>query len=285
MDAPAVSNPSNVRRWQSDMTFDQKEWLVGKLETQALYGQRVYVLEEKGEWARVAVESQPAPESNLGYQGWMPKRQLSFDLRLEEYMGRPFAQVEAKNARLYDDRKVGSPFLRVSYATRLPVVESSGDAVEVATPDDGNKWIKASSVSVYESETAIPRPTGVAVVGSAEKFLGLEYLWAGTSGFGFDCSGFTHTVYKAHGITIPRDTVSREDLARPGYGAPVERYEDLRKGDLLYFARDEGEVQHVGIYVGNGRMIHAPEPGSAVKIEEIGGACYAREYAGAIRYL
>jgi cell wall-associated NlpC family hydrolase len=286
VDGPAVSNPSDVSLWLRNMSLGQEKRLVGDLETQALYGQRVVVLEDQGEWLKVAVEGQSTPRNALGYPGWVPRRQLTFDTGLDAYEDKPFAQVDAKSAFLYDDRALSSRFIELSYATRLPVVGRSAGAIEVTTPDDGHKWIKASDAAVYSSVAAIPKPTGEDLVRTAKSFLGVPYLWAGTSAFGFDCSGFTYIVHRANGVTIPRDTVSREELAHPLYGKPVGGYEDLRPGDLAYFAHHNGTgaVHHVGMYIGEGKMIHAPSPGSEVGIVDIVGSGWIDEYAGAIRY-
>jgi gamma-D-glutamyl-L-lysine dipeptidyl-peptidase len=286
VDQPAVSNPSDVTEWLESMSLGQEQRLIGDLETQALYGQRVVILEDQGEWLKVAVEGQPTPRNALGYPGWVPRRQLTFDTDLGAYEGKPFAQVRTKSTNLYNDRGLSIPFIELSYATRLPVVGRSADAIEVATPDDGNKWIRASDATVYGSEAAIPKPTGEDLVRTAKMFLGVPYLWAGTSAFGFDCSGFTYIVHRANGITIPRDTVSREELTQPLYGKPVGGYENLRPGDLAYFAyhNGTGAVHHVGMYLGDGKMIHAPSPGSAVSIVDIVGSGWIKEYADAIRY-
>jgi gamma-D-glutamyl-L-lysine dipeptidyl-peptidase len=286
VDAHAVSDPSSVPKWQETMTLSEKQWLVGRLETQALYGQRVLILEERGAWTRVAVQGQPTPRNASGYPGWVPSRQLSTSSRLEDLRGEPFAQVETETARIYENRSLSGDSKIVGYATRLPVVKRTASAVGVATPN-GDRWIDAGSVSVYRSVGAIPEPTGAQVVRTARQFLGLEYLWAGTSAFGFDCSGFTHTVYRGHGITIPRDTVSRSELSNPKYGRRVTSFDGLRKGDLLYFAYNggSGTVHHVGMYVGNGDMIHSPRPGSFVRVDDVRGSGWIEEYAGAIRYL
>jgi cell wall-associated NlpC family hydrolase len=205
---------------------------------------------------------------------------------MEGLRGEPFAQVVAKSARLYENRSLDGSSITVGYSSRLPVLRESGSAVQVATPK-GDRWVAAGSVSVYRSVGAIPDPSGTEVVRTAKKFLGLEYLWAGTSAFGFDCSGFTHTVYRGHGVTIPRDTVSRSELADPDYGRRVASFAELRKGDLLYFAYNggSGTVHHVGMYVGGGDMIHAPRPGSAVRVDDVRSSGWIGEYAGAIRYL
>jgi cell wall-associated NlpC family hydrolase len=90
--------------------------------------------------------------------------------------------------------------------------------------------------------------------------LGCKYSWGATGPKYFDCSGLTQYVYKHFGINIPR--VSR-DQARAG--TYVEK-SDLQPGDLVFFAYSSGVVHHVGIYIGNGSFIHAPQTGDVVKI-------------------
>lgn len=280
VDKPSITNPVDMRTWTTSMSLDQKLWLVGNLQTQALYGQKVTVLDRKGDWVKVAVHGQPTPKNELGYPAWMPEKQLADNQRFEHTDTTPFALVTDPTTWLYEDSEMKNKFKEISYNTRLPVINEKADAVLVATPGDGNKWINADAVSVYESTSDIPEPTGTDLVNSAKKFLGLPYLWAGASGFGFDCSGFTHTLYKSHGITIPRDS-----SVQATHGTPVKRG-NLQKGDLLFFAYDEGEgyVHHVSMYIGDGKMIHSPNSSSTVEIIELDGSAYEVEYAGARRY-
>lgn len=283
LDAPSLSNPVDMWEWTESMTTDEKIWLVGELQTQALYGQKVTILEEDGDWVKVAVEGQPTPKNELGYPAWMPKNQLVDEKRYSVMKKKkPFALVTKPTAFLYNDRKKNQEFKEISFNTRLPVIAQSGDMLLVATPSDGMKWLNSNGVSVYNHEKDIPDAEGEDLVETGKQFLDLPYLWAGTSGFGFDCSGFTHTIHKAHGITIPRDSSVQAE-----HGTPVEK-ENLQKGDLLFFAYDEGEgyVHHVGMYIGEGQMIHAPNSRSTVEIINVFESdYYSSEFAGARRYI
>jgi cell wall-associated NlpC family hydrolase len=118
------------------------------------------------------------------------------------------------------------------------------------------------------------------LVRSAQSFLGVPYLWGGTSvETGFDCSGLTMTVYQLNGFDLPR--TSQEQFAA---GNPVDR-SSLEKGDLLFFSKGGGKVSHVGIYAGNGRFIHAAGRGKQIRTDFLSNGQYSRIYLGARSYL
>ncbi|WP_059103030.1 C40 family peptidase [Shouchella shacheensis] len=281
IDEPSAAEVVDPWRWTESMTLDDKLWLVGKLETQAVYGQKVTVLEEDGEWVKVAVDGQSTPKEELGYPGWMPKRQLTENPTLAYMDHQPDGYVTAPTANLYNDWGLEQEYLEVSYNTILPVLHEGEGRALLLTPDDGAKWVDSDDVNVYENEEAIPAPEAEDLIEDGKQFLGLPYLWAGVSGFGFDCSGFTHSLYKAHGIEIPRDS---GDQAKAG--TFVER-EDWQTGDLLFFARDggTGTVHHVGMYIGDGEMIHAPNSAKTVEIVNVNDFDYTNGYHSARRYL
>ncbi|RSL31836.1 peptidoglycan endopeptidase [Salibacterium salarium] len=281
LDAPALSNPVQPWEWTESMTLDDKLWLVGNLDTQALYGMEVEVLEEEGEWVKVAVDGQPTPLHEEGYPGWVPKDQITESASFQRVQDNDIASITSPTASLFEGKALETESIEVSFNTRLPVISEQAEKVEVATPSDGNKWLDKEDVSVYEDIDDISTPSANDLVETAESFMGLPYLWAGVSGFGFDCSGFTHTVYKAHGITIPRDS-----SVQAQEGEKVER-ENLQVGDLVFFARNggTGDVHHVGMYVGNGEMIHSPNSRSTVEKVVINESDYADSYHSASRYL
>lgn len=281
LDQPSATNPVGLRKWTKSMDLVDKMWLVRNLETQAVYGQKVKILEERGDWVKVVVNGQPTPRHPDGYPGWMPKVQLVQSTQFEGLASRPVLIVKRPTTWLYSSKSTASPFMEISFATHLPVVKQEPGWVQVATPSDGDKWVKAEDAAVYTSLATVPKPKPEDLVNTAKMFLKLPYLWAGVSGFGFDCSGFTHAIYKSYGITIPRDA-SAQALA----GTAVERA-NLQPGDLLFFAYEngKGKVHHVAMYIGNGQFIHSPKSERSVEILPMTHPDYAPEYAGARRYL
>jgi len=117
-----------------------------------------------------------------------------------------------------------------------------------------------------------PPPHGGGVVGFAEQFQGVPYVWGGASPSGFDCSGFTMYVWAHFGVSLPHNAA-----AQYGYGSPVSRG-SLAPGDLVFF---DG-LGHVGLYIGGNAFIHAPHTGDVVKISSLTG-WYADTYVGARR--
>jgi hypothetical protein len=113
-----------------------------------------------------------------------------------------------------------------------------------------------------------------AVVAEAMKYLGVPYLWGGTDpAKGLDCSGFTQLVYGNLGVDLPR-TSGQQATA----GRPVASLAEARPGDLVFFDNSSarGGIDHVGIYLGNGQMIAAPQPGETVKVQAVGNPAVIR---------
>ena len=112
------------------------------------------------------------------------------------------------------------------------------------------------------------------VVGIAMRYLGIPYVWGGSTPSGFDCSGFVMYVYAQVGVSLPHSSYAQ-------YGAGVAVPSDqLEPGDLVFF---DG-LGHVGIYIGGGQFIHSPHTGDVVKISSLTG-WYADTYVGARRIL
>ncbi len=122
------------------------------------------------------------------------------------------------------------------------------------------------------------------VVAIALKYLGVPYKWGGTSPSGFDCSGLCQYSYEQIGINLPR--TSRSQYNSGAHIAP-NRLDLLRAGDLVFFGTrgDPARVHHVGMYVGNGNFVHAPNTGDVVKVSSLTDRINSRgDYVGASRF-
>ncbi len=104
-----------------------------------------------------------------------------------------------------------------------------------------------------EGPSALVSQDRQAVMAQARQFLGLHYLWGGTSPWGLDCSGLVHYAYRQAGVVVPRDAHAQHAAAQP-----VSLGEE-QPGDLYFFSRSDGRVFHVGFVTGRLSMLHAPE--------------------------
>lgn len=109
-----------------------------------------------------------------------------------------------------------------------------------------------SSSTPTKSVSSSSSSKASAIITTAKKYIGVKYVWGGTTPSGFDCSGYTQYVFAQHGISLPR--VSRDQYAR---GTAVS-FENLKAGDLVFFSLDGDKViDHVGIFIGDGQFINA----------------------------
>lgn len=223
--------------------------------TQTLLGWPVRILKEQSGWFLVHTE----PD---GYLGWIEDLQLTrvtADERREwEGPSRviavsPYAvmrEAPAANADPVADLVIGAI---------LRATGGSGDWTHVLMPDGRRGFVRASDVEDYESWKASRAPVAASIERTARQFMGVPYLWGGTSAKGFDCSGFAKTVFRLNGIELPRDT---DQQAQVGTAVPITQdFAQLRKGDLLFFGTaataDRPErISHVGIYLADGEFIH-----------------------------
>jgi len=279
VDKASISTPVNITKWTKSMNLTQKWWLVDKTDTQALFGDEVVILKKSGKWIRIAVKDQYVPYQKEGYPGWVPSSHIAETTT--DTSDCPIAIVNAKSTNLYQDTNKKKVYIPISYSTILPVVKEEGEWLHVMTPANGIKYLAKKDAKVYKNYAAVPKPSQKDIVNSAKQFLDLPYLWAGTSAYGFDCSGIIYSVYKNHGILIPRDSFYQATK-----GTSVSK-KNLQPGDLVFFAGNggKGKVYHVGLYVGEGKMLHAPHASSKVKIESMNAGNYKKNYAGAKRYL
>ncbi|HEY8508838.1 MAG TPA: C40 family peptidase [Steroidobacteraceae bacterium] len=120
---------------------------------------------------------------------------------------------------------------------------------------------------------------GAQLVGIATQLIGSPYRYGGTGPREFDCSGLVHFSHEKLGIPVPRTAADQRRAAR---AVPLN---DLRPGDLVFFRIASRKVDHVGIYAGNGRFIHAPGRGKVVSYAWLEDPYYRSRFVGAGRFL
>ena len=114
-------------------------------------------------------------------------------------------------------------------------------------------------------------------VDHARDMVGKPYKYAGDTPAGFDCSGLVRYSYGKAGIRLPRDTRSQRDIS-----VPVS-LRKLREGDLLFFDQEGKKASHVGMYIGDGRFVHAPSSGGKVRTDSLKAEFWKKHFVDARR--
>jgi hypothetical protein len=274
IDAPALAGPAGLRRWLGRLTVAQRQGLESRVMTQVLFGERVLVLARRGRWDKVRVPLQRGSVFREGIVGWVPRRQLSV---VAPPAGAGEVVVTASTAWLevIRGRGLGSRRPVLSYATTLPLLGARGGLLLVGLPGGGEGVLRSRAAGAAGAST----PSGPAIVADARRFLGLPYVWGGTSAFGYDCSGLVYALFARYGRILPRDAADQRRVGRP------IALRAARPGDLLFFAGrgGRGPIHHVAIYAGRGVMIDAPYAGAAVEAVALRSSPIWDEFVGATR--
>lgn len=166
-----------------------------------------------------------------------------------------------------------------SYLKELSEVDNQSYKINTYSNTTQSKTSSKNETTVTTNTTTSSSSSSLQnkIVEGARKYLGVKYVWASANpSVGFDCSGLTSYVYKNHaGITLGRNTT-----AQYATGTPVSR-NNLQPGDLVFFG--SSRVSHVGIYVGNNKIIHAPTEGRNVEEVSLSNSWYSSNYIGARR--
>lgn len=139
---------------------------------------------------------------------------------------------------------------------------------------------KAETNTAVNNEPTTPPPASAgtsSVVAKAKQYIGSRYVYGGSTPSGFDCSGFTSYVYRQFGVALNRTAAGQF-----GNGVAVSKSQ-LQSGDLVMFGKSG--INHVGIYIGGGQMVHAANPSRGVTIDTINSGYYANNYVGARRVI
>ena len=142
----------------------------------------------------------------------------------------------------------------------LKIMGEDSDFYLVNYPDGRVAYIKKDEAKLFDEWYSALNPTGETILNTAYRFMGIPYLWGGTSTKGMDCSGFTKTVYFLNGIILARDASQQVNTGE--LVDTKDSWQNLQAGDLLFFGRKADEnrkerITHVAIYIGDGDFIHA----------------------------
>lgn len=152
---------------------------------------------------------------------------------------------------------------------------------EIRTPHEPLRPVvpKEPPVKPQTKTAKRDRDMGAIAARTAERFVGIPYRWGGENVVdGMDCSGFVRAVYNLCGLSIPR--TSRDQYKA---GESVAK-DDLQDGDLVFFGSSEDTINHVGIYVGNGRFVHAPRRGEEIRVASVDESYFEKRFVGGRRY-
>jgi hypothetical protein len=261
LDEPAVLDAPDLAAWTAAMPDESSRAdLNGRTLTQLLLGDPVQVLEEAGDWVRVTAPGQPSSAHPVGYPGWMRRAHLAA-VADPTPLGVAWTVVRSLTApcRLPDGEQ-----LTLSFGTLLVLEAAAASEVVVRLPDGRQGTLARSDVlQGGDRQTA----SGPAPLSAAREFVGLRYLWGGTSGWGTDCSGLVHLAFRLCGVVVPRD--AKDQAVAPSLRlVPLD---EVRAGDLYFFAEPGKSIHHVGFAsrpVGPDAdrwMLHAPGPAGLVE--------------------
>jgi gamma-D-glutamyl-L-lysine dipeptidyl-peptidase len=257
VDEAAVRDLPDVAAWADSMDKEVRLGLHGRTETQLLLGEPVEVLEETDGWARVLAPWQRSSQDERGYPGWVRRAHLASPVPVQEG---EVATVVTRSAPC----SVEGAALELSFGTTLRVHSADEEAATVWLPGDRSGVVVLDALRITrERQQQVHRTDDV--LNAAAQFLGVRYLWGGTSAWGLDCSGLVHLTFRSFGVLLPRDAHDQAAYVEP---VPLD---DVRPGDLYFFARPGEAVYHVGFVTrpvaadGTRWMLHAPEGGELIE--------------------
>lgn len=178
-------------------------------------------------------------------------------------------------------RRKSRTFYSCPKDTYLAIVGENQSWYGVLMADSSTGWVEKKNVSLLDYQVVGKQPRGSEfgsrIVNTALKYLGIRYKWGGYSFDGLDCSGFVKAVFASHGINLPR--VSRNQA---NVGTPLG-WNQLQPGDRLYFACKGGQIDHAGIYMGNGLFVHSSRSRGGVVVDRLLVPFYANTLVAARR--
>ena len=226
-----------------------------ELATQALLGTVVKIYKKSSYWYLVQT-----PDD---YISWVDASGIEIvdEPTADEWIASDKLLYQSDYGFAYSSPLTDSPRVSDLVAGDLvQLIEESFDFYKIGFPDGRTGFIPTSDALPFEAWLTGLEPMAENIVSDAKRFIGLPYLWGGTSTKNFDCSGFTKTIYYLNGVILQRDASQQVHT-----GDPVDTdngFDNLLPGDLLFFGRAATDstrerITHVGIYIGDTEFIHA----------------------------
>lgn len=215
--------------------------------SQLLFGETYQITEWQEKWVKVITAYDE-------YEGWISRVQANL-LNYEDYLTmQTSAPVLTVQPVTLANKQTDNSLLLLPAGSTLPFY------------DNGSSWIENEVFGVNDVGQ-----NEAGIIATAKSYLNTPYLWGGRTHFGIDCSGFTQTVFKQHGIQIKRDARQQAEQ-----GNVVDFLPAAEAGDLAFFDNNEGRIVHVGIMLNNEQIIHAS---GRVRIDHIDGqGIYSEEF-------
>jgi len=235
-----------------------------EMATQTLMGTPIKILEKKGGWYRVQT-----PDYYIGWTEDDTFTRVS-DEELNNWIQTEKLIFTENYGLLHSEKNSNSEIVTdLTGGNILKKITQTKTHTQVELADKRSGWLPNSTLTPLSKWKENNRPNAEELLKTAQRFMGVPYLWGGTSFKGVDCSGFTKMTYFSHGVQLPRDASQQVNV-----GQVVETditLKNLEPGDLLFFGDHATEtkpekVTHVGIYMGNGKMIHSS---GRVRIESL----------------
>jgi len=211
------------------------------------------------------------------YRGWI---EVSATRRLKRseprYASRGRVAVMSSNLGVVYLERFGEPreSLQVVVGTRFELVTEQKHRFRVRLPDGRLGLVRKEDVQVHDADFTYPVTSRERIVDTARRFLGVPYLWGGTTPLGFDCSGLVQLAFGLNGVQLPRDADQQFAVGRQ-----VDVGE-LEPADLVFFSRKSSGITHVGIFAGNGKFLHSAGGGKGVTITPFKDPYYQSIFVG-----
>lgn len=229
-------------------TLEMRKFPKGDAEvvSQALFSEEVHILEEEGEWAKIATTIDK-------YQGWARRKGIGSRTTTPyaERANYTLLSVNRLSAHLYGvPDTIYGPILTLPFESRLLCPDFTSDEsrwLPVVLPDGNHAFVQRGDIVKGVTKLRIHELDRF-----SQRFLGLPYTWGGRSSFGYDCSGFVQMLYRQMGIFLPRDAKDQFLFPVLDECSPSS----MKLGDLVFFGFSPDEIRHVGLSLGEGKFIH-----------------------------